>query len=69
MLYEVITGLVELLGTDPDAFAKAFEKMMSKKENFAMMVGEDLYYHDKAENIAKLIALIEATSSIEVVMA
>ncbi len=62
-------GLVELLGTDPDAFAKAFEKMMSKKENFAMMVGEDLYYHDKAENIAKLIALIEATSSIEVVMA
>lgn len=62
-------GLVELLGTDADAFTKSFEKMMNKKENFAMMVGEDLYYHDKAENLAKLIALIEATSSIEVVMA
>ena len=33
-----------------------------------MMIGEDFYYHDKAENLAKLIALVEQTSSIDVVM-
>jgi len=33
-----------------------------------MMLGEDLYYHEKAENIAKLVAVIEATCEIDVVM-
>ena len=49
-------GLVELLGQDADTFAEAFEKMMKKKETFSLIVGEDLYFHEKAENIAKLIA-------------
>jgi len=62
-------GLVDLLGGDSEKFTDAFEKMMKKKESFSMMVGEDLYFHEKAENIAKLIALIEATTSIDVVMA
>ena len=62
-------GLVDLLGGDSAAFADTFEKMMKKKESFSMMIGEDFYYHEKAENLAKLIALIEETSSIEVVMA
>ena len=48
--------------------ADTFEKMMKKKENFSMMLGEDLYYHDKAENIAKLVAVVEATCDIDVVM-
>ncbi len=61
-------GLVELLGNDSGKFDVAFEKMMKKKENFSLMVGEDFYYHDKAENLAKLIALIEATTTIKVVM-
>ncbi|MCD6212198.1 MAG: ferredoxin, partial [Sulfurovum sp.] len=61
-------GLVELLGKESDAFAAAFEKMMKKKESFSLIVGEDLYFHEKAENIAKLIALIEETSSISVAM-
>jgi len=42
--------------------------MMKKKENFSMMIGEDLYYHEKAENLAKLVALVEATCDIDVVM-
>lgn len=62
-------GLIDLLGGDSEKFPDAFEKMMKKKESFSMMVGEDLYFHDKAENIAKLIALIEATTTIDVVMA
>ena len=61
-------GLVDLLGGDASKFDAVFEKMMKKKENFSMMLGEDLYYHDKAENIAKLVALVEATCDIDVVM-
>jgi len=61
-------GLVDLLGGDASKFDAAFEKMMKKKESFSMMLGEDLYYHDKAENIAKLVALVEATCDIDVVM-
>ncbi|SFV60101.1 NADH-ubiquinone oxidoreductase chain G [hydrothermal vent metagenome] len=61
-------GLVELLGKESDAFAESFEKMMKKKESFSLIVGEDLYFHEKAENIAKLIALIEQTSSVRVAM-
>ena len=61
-------GLVELLGQDADKFAETFEKMMKKKESFSLIVGEDLYFHEKSENIAKLIALIEKTSSVKVAM-
>ncbi|MBD3789738.1 MAG: NADH-quinone oxidoreductase subunit G [Campylobacterales bacterium] len=62
-------GLVELLGKESDAFAETFAKMIAKKESFALMVGEDFYYHPKAQNLAKLVALIEKVSDIEVVMA
>ena len=61
-------GLVALLGGDASKFDDVFAKMMKKKENFSMMLGEDLYYHEKAENIAKLVALVEATCPIDVVM-
>jgi len=61
-------GLIDLLGGDAASFDDTFAKMMKKKENFSMMLGEDLYYHDKAENIAKLVALVEATCPINVVM-
>jgi len=62
------SGLVDLLGGDASKFDETFEKMMKKKESFSMMIGEDLYYHDKAENLAKLVALVEATCDINVVM-
>ncbi|NOR55685.1 MAG: NADH-quinone oxidoreductase subunit G [Sulfurovum sp.] len=61
-------GLVTLLGGDAAKFDDTFAKMMKKKESFSMMLGEDLYFHDKAENIAKLVALVEATCPINVVM-
>lgn len=61
-------GLIDLLGGDASKFDDIFAKMMKKKENFSMMLGEDLYYHDKAENIAKLVALVEVTCDIDVVM-
>jgi len=64
----ITNGLVDLLGGDAAKFDDLFAKMMKKKETFSMMLGEDLYYHEKAENIAKLVALIETTCPINVVM-
>ena len=34
------------------------EKMLAKKDTFSLILGEDLYHHDSAENIAKLAGLI-----------
>jgi NADH-quinone oxidoreductase subunit G len=61
-------GLIDLLGGDSEKFMAGFDKMMKKKESFVLMVGEDYYSHDNAENLAKLIVLLEATAGFEVVM-
>ncbi len=60
--------LLEMLGKDSDSFEKSFTKMMKKKESFSLIIGEDLYFHEKAENIAKLIAVLENSSSVKVAM-
>ena len=60
-------SLVSMLGGD-DKFAETFEKMMKKKESFSLIVGEDLYYHPKAQNLAKLVALIESSCDMKVAM-
>ena len=60
-------SLVTLLGGDEN-FADTFEKMMKKKERFSLIVGEDLYFHPRAENLAQLLALIESTCEMEVAM-
>ncbi len=60
--------LIDMLGGDSEKFMASFDKMMKKKEKFVLMVGEDYYGHPKAENLAKLIALLEETAGFEVVM-
>ncbi len=60
--------LLEMLGKDASAFSKSFDKMMKKKESFSLIIGEDLYFHPKAENIAKLIAVLENCSPVKVAM-
>ncbi len=60
--------LLEVLDKDAGAFAKTFDKMMKKKESFSLMIGEDLYFHEKAENLAKLIAVLESSSDVKVAM-
>ena len=60
--------LLELMGKDAAAFEKSFDKMMKKKTSFSLMIGEDLYFHERAENIAKLIAVLEASSEVKVAM-
>ena len=64
----VRNGLVELLGKKSDTFAVEFEKMIKKKEHFSLMVGEDLYYHEKAENLARLVALAEKVCDFDLVI-
>ena len=60
--------LVDELGGDSAKFGASFTKMMKKKESFSLIIGEDLYFHEKAENIAKLIAVLENCSDVKVAM-
>ena len=60
-------ALVSLLGGDEN-FADNFEKMMKKKESFSLIVGEDLYFHPRSENLAMLVSLIENACDMKVAM-
>ncbi len=42
----------------PEDFEATFTKMLAKKDTFSLVLGQDLYNHDRAENIAKLAGLI-----------
>jgi len=42
----------------PEDFDAIFTKMLAKKDTFTLVVGEDVYNHPVAENIAKLVGLI-----------
>ena len=61
-------GLIDLVGGDSEKFMDGFDKMMKKKERFVLMVGEDYYGHPKAENLTKLIVLLEETAGFQVLM-
>ncbi len=41
---------------------------MRKKKTFSLIIGEDLYYHPKAKNLANLVALIETSCNMKVAM-
>ncbi len=58
--------LVEKLGGNVESFNEEFEKALKKKEDFALIVGEDFYFHPKAANLAKLIALFEEVTDFKV---
>jgi NADH-quinone oxidoreductase subunit G len=59
--------LLEILGADAK-FEEELEKNLKKKDVFALIVGEDLYTHPKAKNLARLVGLIEKYSDFEVTM-
>jgi len=62
-----VNDLVTLLGGS-DKFGENFDKMIKKKEKFSLIVGEDLYYHVRARNLSRLVALIEEVCEMNVVM-
>ncbi len=60
--------LIEMLGKDSDEFMLQLEKILKKKENFVLMIGEDFYYHEKYENLAKLLALVEKSCGFDILI-
>ncbi len=60
--------LVERLGGDAVNFEDTFAKMNKKKSNYALMVGEDLYFHPNYKNIIALIALVEQSCGMKLAM-
>jgi len=46
---------------------ESLEKSLRKKSGFSLVVGSDLYAHPRAEQIAKLVALLEAYAGFNVV--
>lgn len=60
-------SLFELLNA-PAGFADTLTKYLAKKENFALMVGPDLYTHPNADNCARIVALIEKYTAFSVTM-
>ena len=59
--------LMEIVEADSDFEAK-LEKALKKKENFSLIVGEDLILHDNAQELAKLVAAVECYTDFNVVV-
>ena len=60
-------ALVEMIGAEADLIEK-ITKLLDKKDSFSLIVGEDLYTHPRAENIAKLLGLIERFTAFSLVI-
>jgi len=52
----------------PENFMEQLEKFLKKKERFTLVVGEDLYAHKNATNLAKLVAVVEKTTPFNVII-
>ena len=52
----------------PKKFEETMEKMLKKKDTFAMIVGPDFYTHPNAANLAHLVALVEKHTDFSVTM-
>ena len=60
-------ALYDIVGV-PAKFDETLEKLLKKKEKFALMVGPDFYTHPRSKNLARLTALIEKYSPFELVI-
>lgn len=59
--------LLEILGAD-EKFMENLEKNLAKKDSFVLIAGPDLYTHPNARNCARLLAIIEKYTPLELVM-
>ena len=59
--------LLEILNA-PKTFNEDMEKLLKKKDAFALMVGPDLYTHPESKNLARLCALVEKYTDFDLVM-
>lgn len=60
-------ALLKILGAG-DKFMEDLEKNLAKKDSFVLIAGPDLYTHPNSKNLARLLALIEKYSALELVM-
>lgn len=60
-------ALLKILEAD-DKFMENLEKNLAKKDSFVLIAGPDLYTHPNSKNLARLLALIEKYSALELVM-
>jgi len=59
--------LHEIIGAG-ESFDEELEKIVSKKESFSLLVGEDLIAHEESEKLAQLVAAIEKYTNFNVVV-
>jgi len=59
--------LLQIVGVN-STFEEELEKNLKKKDSFALIVGEDLYGHPQAKNLARLVALIEKYSDLKLTL-
>ena len=62
-----VSALYDMLGAPEDLMEK-LKKVLSKAEKFSLILGEDLYTHPRAENLAKLAGLIDRFTEFEVMI-
>lgn len=60
-------ALVALMGAESDLVEK-ITKLLDKKDTFSVIVGEDVYCHPRATNIAQVLGLIERFTPFDVMI-
>ena len=62
-----VSSLIDMIGLDV-AFYDRLEKLLTKKDSYSIILGEDLITHPQSQNIAKLAAMIEKYTEFKVVV-
>ena len=60
-------SFIEEFGKD-EAFLELVDSMLAKKDNFSLIVGEDLITHPNAANLAKLCGIIDRYTAFDIVI-
>jgi len=61
---DILLGMLDL----DEEFNVTLDKLLLKKDSFSLIAGEDLYSHPKAENLAKLLGLIQKYTDFSVLV-
>ena len=62
-----VNALYDMVGL-PDDFDTKMTKMLAKKDKFSLVAGEDLYNHKRAQNLARLLGLLERYSDFDILI-
>ena len=65
---DIVSGYDKEAVSLPEDFDAKMTKMLAKKDTFTLVVGEDCYTHQRAENLAKLAGAIDKYTNITVMV-